>query len=307
MTVCRLKFPQYSCLLETDIPGLAEFVSDEFSSYLTKDLPGPDLRVVVSKTQRPHKGILVTRPWPGSLIKHEGKQLTVFYNPNGIVARARYGRCPWRHTSVMAWLTYLSVYFPLFAHYGEGGYLPIHGGLVRAGGRTFLVVGAGGSGKSGLIATLLTRPNTAFGGDNFILFNPKTWEAVPLAAAMHLGRSTLVHIPQAENIGQIEQFGETTVRIRADHVIVEPQSVDRVIVLGQEGNSVDARAIARMMVEDTPLRFYRGWLKKVVGRKLSRVGHGGLDDLPRAKVELLPALKNMSGSQIQDALNKINY
>jgi hypothetical protein len=137
MTVCRLKFPQYSCLLETDIPGLAEFVSDEFSSYLTKDLPGPDLRVVVSKTQRPHKGILVTRPWPGSLIKHEGKQLTVFYNPNGIVARARYGRCPWRHTSVMAWLTYLSVYFPYSLTMGRGGICQFTGGWCGRGGVHF--------------------------------------------------------------------------------------------------------------------------------------------------------------------------
>jgi hypothetical protein len=120
---------------------------------------------------------------PGlSLRLERGRSRTVVaasYRQNRAVelVRARYKGVPLE--SLHQNLLYYAVFFPVMALAEEAGAVAVHAACVRRHGRTVLVSGLGGAGKSTLALALLDGDGTAMLSDNLVLLERDRVRGVP--------------------------------------------------------------------------------------------------------------------------------
>ena len=303
MTEKRLKFWGQSYLVKTNIESFSTYIDNEFAPYLSESsIVDTEINVLLEKG--PKEAIRFNRPRPGSSIRVDGNKITVNYRSNSL-AKLRYGYSPVEHPGVLAWLTYISILFPLFSHYEKDGYVPIHGGLVKCGRRTILVVGRGGSGKSSLITILLGDHDAAFGGDNFVLLNPETQMVLPLATAIHLEKDNPVHVEEIRSVGRTGDISRSIARVVPKNVFTTPEHVDKIIILGEPAK-LNAQTLLNVMKEEPVLTAYREWFAKLSGNGLPRqIKEEDVIELLNT-AEWLPALKEMNEHQLGGIVNRLS-
>ncbi|KKU19480.1 MAG: hypothetical protein UX31_C0004G0005 [Candidatus Nomurabacteria bacterium GW2011_GWA1_46_11] len=303
MTERKLKFWGQSYLVRTDIEPFSTYIDNEFTPYLSESsIVDTEINVLLEKG--PKEAIHLNRPRPESSIRVDGNKITVNYKPN-LLAKLRYGCSPVEHPGVLAWLTYIVILFPLFSRYEKDGYVPVHGGLVRCDGRTILVVGRGGSGKSSLITMLLGGQNASFGGDNFVLLNPETQMVLPLVTAIHLEKKNPVHVEEIRSVGRTGDISRNIVRVVPKNVFTTPEHIDKIIILG-ESAKLNAQVLLNVMNNESILAAYREWFTKLNGNRLPRqMGEKDIAGLLNL-AEGLPALRDMREHQLEEIVNRLN-
>lgn len=147
------------------------------------------------------------------------------YSPRDPLARVRYLRASRRakktHRTLFK-LMYYAVYYPLVWHFGQSrGWGLLHASAVERDGRSIILSGLGGVGKSTLALSLMADPSFRFISDNLILHDEERIYALP--EPVRLDASSLAAIGAAGFVPSTSEVPPTahpkpTYRVEAGRV-----------------------------------------------------------------------------------------